>query len=100
MLDFMSRDCLDLVNQLYESDRIKIHLLRLVSEICSARMSGTAWCSAHAASSIPMVCRNRLAAAASSPRAGALHRELRRRSSMRRRGEQDLTSGGAPPACG
>ena len=32
MLDFMSRDCLDLVNQLYESDKIKIHLLRLVSE--------------------------------------------------------------------
>ncbi|WP_273808260.1 MULTISPECIES: phytoene desaturase family protein [unclassified Pseudomonas] len=32
MLDYMSRDCLDLVNQLYESDKIKIHLLRLVSE--------------------------------------------------------------------
>jgi len=32
MLDYMNRDCLDLVNQLYESDRIKIHLLRLVSE--------------------------------------------------------------------
>jgi phytoene dehydrogenase-like protein len=32
MLDFMSRDCLDLVNHLYESDKIKIHLLRLVSE--------------------------------------------------------------------
>ncbi len=32
MLDFMSRDCLDLVNQLYENDKIKIHLLRLVSE--------------------------------------------------------------------
>ncbi|WP_323000258.1 NAD(P)/FAD-dependent oxidoreductase [Castellaniella sp.] len=32
MLDFMNRDCLDLVNQRYESDRIKIHLLRLVSE--------------------------------------------------------------------
>lgn len=32
MLDYMNRDCLDLVNQLYESDKIKIHLLRLVSE--------------------------------------------------------------------
>ena len=32
MLDYMSRDCLDLVNQLYENDKIKIHLLRLVSE--------------------------------------------------------------------
>ena len=32
MLDYMSRDCLDLVNQLYEHDKIKIHLLRLVSE--------------------------------------------------------------------
>ncbi len=32
MLDYMSRDCLDLVNRLYESDKIKIHLLRLVSE--------------------------------------------------------------------
>jgi len=32
MLDYMMRDCLDLVNQLYESDKIKIHLLRLVSE--------------------------------------------------------------------
>lgn len=32
MLDYMQRDCLDLVNQLYESDKIKIHLLRLVSE--------------------------------------------------------------------
>jgi len=32
MLDYMSRDCLDLANQLYESDKIKIHLLRLVSE--------------------------------------------------------------------
>ncbi len=32
MLDFMSRDSLDLVNQLYESDKIKIHILRLVSE--------------------------------------------------------------------
>ncbi|MBN9461633.1 MAG: NAD(P)/FAD-dependent oxidoreductase [Burkholderiales bacterium] len=32
MLDYMSRDCLDLVNRLYENDKIKIHLLRLVSE--------------------------------------------------------------------
>jgi phytoene dehydrogenase-like protein len=32
MLDYMSRDCLDLVDRLYESDKIKIHLLRLVSE--------------------------------------------------------------------
>ena len=32
MLDYMNRDCLDLVNQLYENDKIKIHLLRLVSE--------------------------------------------------------------------
>ncbi len=32
MLDYMNRDCLDLVNQLYESDKVKIHLLRLVSE--------------------------------------------------------------------
>lgn len=32
MLDFMSRDCLDLVNELYESERIRIHLLRLVTE--------------------------------------------------------------------
>lgn len=32
MLDYMQRDCLDLVNQLYESDKVKIHLLRLVSE--------------------------------------------------------------------
>jgi phytoene dehydrogenase-like protein len=32
ILDFMTRDCLDLVNQLFESDKIKIHLLRLVSE--------------------------------------------------------------------
>jgi phytoene dehydrogenase-like protein len=32
MLDYMSRDCLDLVNQLYESDKVKIHILRLVSE--------------------------------------------------------------------
>lgn len=32
MLDYMNRDCLDLVNQRYESDRIKIHLLRLVAE--------------------------------------------------------------------
>lgn len=32
MLDYMNRDCLDLVNRLYENDRIKIHLLRLVSE--------------------------------------------------------------------
>jgi phytoene dehydrogenase-like protein len=32
MLDYMNRDCLDLVNRLYESDKIKIHLLRLVSE--------------------------------------------------------------------
>lgn len=32
MLDYMQRDCLDLVNRLYESDKIKIHLLRLVSE--------------------------------------------------------------------
>ncbi|MDE2368099.1 MAG: NAD(P)/FAD-dependent oxidoreductase [Burkholderiales bacterium] len=32
MLDYMNRDCLDLVNRLYESDKVKIHLLRLVSE--------------------------------------------------------------------
>lgn len=32
MLEYMSRDCLSLVDELYESDRIKIHLLRLVSE--------------------------------------------------------------------
>lgn len=32
MLEYMTRDCLSLVNDLYESDRIKIHLLRLVSE--------------------------------------------------------------------
>ncbi|MGI4855584.1 MAG: phytoene desaturase family protein [Janthinobacterium lividum] len=32
MLDYMTRDSLELVNQLYESDKIKIHLLRLVSE--------------------------------------------------------------------
>ncbi len=32
MLDYMNRDCLDLVNRLYEHDKIKIHLLRLVSE--------------------------------------------------------------------
>jgi phytoene dehydrogenase-like protein len=32
MLDYMNRDCLDLVNQLYESDKVKIHILRLVSE--------------------------------------------------------------------
>lgn len=32
MLEYMTRDCLSLVNDLYESDKIKIHLLRLVSE--------------------------------------------------------------------
>ncbi len=32
MLEYMARDCLSLVNDLYENDRIKIHLLRLVSE--------------------------------------------------------------------
>jgi phytoene dehydrogenase-like protein len=32
MLDYMSRSCLDLVNELYTHDKIKIHLLRLVSE--------------------------------------------------------------------
>jgi phytoene dehydrogenase-like protein len=32
MLDFMNRSCLELVNELYEHDKIKIHLLRLVSE--------------------------------------------------------------------
>lgn len=32
MLDYMSRDCLDLVNHLYENDKIKIHILRMVSE--------------------------------------------------------------------
>lgn len=32
MLEYMTRDCLSLVNDLYEHDRIKIHLLRLVSE--------------------------------------------------------------------
>jgi phytoene dehydrogenase-like protein len=32
MLEYMMRDCLSLVNDLYESDKIKIHLLRLVSE--------------------------------------------------------------------
>lgn len=32
MLDYMNRDCLDLVNRLYESDKVKIHLLRLVTE--------------------------------------------------------------------
>jgi phytoene dehydrogenase-like protein len=32
MLDYMNRDCLDLVNQRYTHDKIKIHLLRLVSE--------------------------------------------------------------------
>jgi phytoene dehydrogenase-like protein len=32
MLNYMTRDCLSLVNDLYENDKIKIHLLRLVSE--------------------------------------------------------------------
>jgi phytoene dehydrogenase-like protein len=32
MLEYMTRDCLSVVNQLYEHDKIKIHLLRLVSE--------------------------------------------------------------------
>lgn len=32
MLEYMTRDCLSLVNDLYESDKVKIHLLRLVSE--------------------------------------------------------------------
>jgi phytoene dehydrogenase-like protein len=32
MLEYMTRDCLSLVNDLYEHERIKIHLLRLVSE--------------------------------------------------------------------
>jgi len=32
MLEYMTRDCLSLVNDLYEHDRIKVHLLRLVSE--------------------------------------------------------------------
>jgi len=32
MLEYMTRDGLSLVNDLYESDKIKIHLLRLVSE--------------------------------------------------------------------
>jgi len=32
MLDFMNRSCLELVDSMYEHDKVKIHLLRLVSE--------------------------------------------------------------------
>jgi phytoene dehydrogenase-like protein len=32
MLNYMHRSCLDIANELFESDKVKIHLLRLVSE--------------------------------------------------------------------
>lgn len=32
MLDFMQRDSLDIVSSLYESDKVRIHVLRLISE--------------------------------------------------------------------
>jgi phytoene dehydrogenase-like protein len=32
MLNYMQRSCLDIANELFESDKLKIHLLRLVSE--------------------------------------------------------------------
>jgi phytoene dehydrogenase-like protein len=32
MLNYMQRSCLDIANELFESDKVKIHLLRLVSE--------------------------------------------------------------------
>ncbi len=92
MLDFMSRDCLDLVNQLYESDKIKIHLLRLVSEnLQCPNELGTGMgvllmpgiIHTYGVSQ-PIGGSGKLTESS-----GALHRELRRRNPMRCRGEQD-----------